>query len=88
MRQKETKKSLKEKRSTSIMSKRISLVVEDIILPLGKQVNNLPEKTSFVMTEYDICRDLLQTMRRECPTMLSTRETLIETLNSVYDSKK
>ena len=65
----EVDKGLKERRSTSIMSKRISHLLQEIILPMGQNIEKLPLKTSFTITEYDILHDLFADMLKECPTL-------------------
>lgn len=56
MRQKEatpTEKRSKERRNTSIMTRRIHNFLKDIILPLGVDTALLPTKTVFSFTEMD-----------------------------------
>lgn len=62
-------KGLKEKRSTSVMSKRISHLLRDIIVPMGINIDKLPAKTSFTISECDILHGLFADMLRECPTL-------------------
>lgn len=69
MKHEDAEKGLKERRSTSIMSKRISHILYDIILPMGQNIEKLPPKTTFTVTEYDILHDLFTDMLRECPTL-------------------
>lgn len=75
----------RDRRSTSIMSKRIDQIVRQIIVPMGK-THGLPEITSFTMTEYDICLDFYRNVRRECPTLTSTQEIFMKTMLEMYQS--
>lgn len=75
----------RERRSTSVMSKRISSIVEDIIIPLSEHIDKLPTYTSFTVTEYDLCRDIFYTMCRECPSIVHTsRKKFLETMYAIY----
>ena len=87
MRQKsvETLVASKEKRSTSIMSKRIAQIVDEIIVPMRQTPEKLPSRTKFSMTEYDICMDFFQNLCRECPRMTNTRQTFLDAMRSVYE---
>lgn len=87
MRQKINESTItKERRSTSIMSKRISSMLLEVILPMGKNVEQLPKKTRFILTEVDSLRNIFKSIQRDCPKIAANKEKLLKEVERAYDA--
>ena len=68
------------------MSRRISAMLHEIILPLSHNVSKLPPKTSFVYTSDDSLRAVFSNIRRDCPQLLQDKRTFMDMLEKHFDA--
>lgn len=76
----------KDRRGVSLQSKSVDTVLRDVIIPIADRIKALPSYTSFVFTEQDSLETALRdVVRRDCPTLFSSKATLLEAVGVAYD---
>ena len=57
----------------SLLCRRVTEAMDNIIMPIGKGTVECPESTSFVFTEADYVAGLVRSIATECPALAKTR---------------
>lgn len=77
----------RERRGVSILSKFTDAVLRESIIPLGDRLDTLPTLTTFYFTELDSLHIALRDIIcRDCPTICSSKQSLLEAIAASYDS--
>lgn len=81
---KKTGGGAKDRRSISIMSRRVDRVLHDIVMPLARISEGLPRSTSFLYTAEDLVRCCLHDVRDRYPSLFADRSALMSAVKAVY----
>lgn len=75
----------KERRGTSVMSRKINSMINNIVLPMGADVHLLPTKTIFFFTEEDSLKSLFWSVKQDFPSMLQDKKLFMEGMSKMFD---
>lgn len=75
----------KERRITSVCNARITMCLQQIILPLADEIDKLPAKTDFNLTQRDVIRNTFTSLHKKWPAIFANKEDFLREMSLVFD---